>query len=173
MIFLRHPTPDIPRGTCYGRLDIGLGPAATNETMRALNLLPGASRVFTSPARRCQPIAREIAQRFNAPLRTDPRLHELNFGTWEGQPWSAIDRRESDPWSEDPWHVAPPGGETFAALHRRVQEAISEAGDDTVFVTHAGPIRAARMILTGAGFSDVFAEQIPYAIPLHFTRKVA
>jgi alpha-ribazole phosphatase len=36
-------------------------------------------------------------------------------------------------------------------------------------ICHAGPIRAARMILTGASFASVFAEPVPYAAPLRFS----
>ncbi|MEM7669600.1 MAG: histidine phosphatase family protein, partial [Pseudomonadota bacterium] len=74
-------------------------------------------------------------------------------------------------WAEDPLNTAPPDGETFAALVLRVEAALADLVPGTVVVTHAGPIRAARMILTGAGFEQVFAEQVPYAAPIRIERS--
>jgi len=50
-------------------------------------------------------------------------------------------------------------------------EAIVDSGPGTALVCHAGPIRVARMILTGAGFEAVFAETVPYATPVRFVRE--
>jgi alpha-ribazole phosphatase len=52
-----------------------------------------------------------------------------------------------------------------------VTEVIAEAAPGAVLVCHAGPIRVARIILTGAGFDAVFAEVVPYASPIRFSRE--
>ncbi len=52
----------------------------------------------------------------------------------------------------------------------RVAEALAETPQGAVVVTHAGPIRAARMILTGAGFAQVFAEPVPHCTPIRMRR---
>jgi alpha-ribazole phosphatase len=64
--------------------------------------------------------------------------------------------------------MAPPGGETFAALHARVADALAGIAEGTLVVCHAGVIRAARMILTGASFETAFAEKVPFCEPLTF-----
>lgn len=168
MIFLRHPKPKVAPGTCYGRLDVGLTETAAAEIAQALKRLPKVARVIASPADRCRRLARAIAQFHGVAHEEDRRLLELDFGAWEGQRWSDIDRRESDPWADNPWAKAPPGGETFADLHRRVTQALTDhtPSAETAIVTHAGVIRAARMILTGRSFDAVFAEKIPYATAL-------
>lgn len=172
MILLRHPAPDIPPGLCYGRLDLAPGAGAGAAIARALAATPPVSRVVASPARRCRGLAEALAARDGAALLLDERLWELDFGTWEGRRWEQIPRAESDPWALDPWNRAPLGGETFAALHARVAAVLAEAGPGSALVTHAGPIRAARMILTGAGFAAVFAEPVPHAVPIRLAPEV-
>ena len=163
MIFLRHPKPDVPAGLCYGRTDLDIGSESAAEIALALKATPRIARVIASPALRCRRLAEELAARDDVALSFDPRLRELDFGAWEGVPWDEIPRWASDPWADDPWTVAPPGGETFAKLHTRVAAAIREIGPgNSALVCHAGPIRAARMILTGASFDEVFAKAVPY-----------
>jgi len=166
MILLRHPRPRVAPGTCYGRLDLPEGPTAAAEIAAALKAVPPVAAVLASPAMRCRRLAERLAARDDAGLAFDPRLLELDFGAWEGRLWDAVDRTESDPWAADPWRVAPPGGETFAALHARVAACLAEAPRGTAIVAHAGPIRAARMILEGVSFARAFAEPVPHATPI-------
>lgn len=165
-LFLRHPRPRVAPGTCYGRLDLPEGGTAGAEISAALAATPPVAAVIASPAARCRRLAERLAARDCVPLGIDPRLAELDFGAWEGRRWDTIPRAESDPWTADPWRVAPPGGERFADLHARVGAALAEAADAAALVTHAGPIRAARMILAGESFEAAFARPVPYAEPL-------
>lgn len=169
VIFLRHPRPDVPAGICYGRSDVGAGPESAAAVALALAATPPLGRVLASPARRCRALAEALAARDGVALDFDDRLWEMDFGVWEGMMWDDIRRADSDGWANDPWRVAPPGGETFAAVHARVGGVLAAAAPGTVLVCHAGPIRAARMILTGMTFDAVFAEAVPYAEPLRFT----
>lgn len=173
MILLRHPSTDAPEGLCYGRTEVGLGPGAAAGIARALAATPRVRRVMASPARRCRALAVALAERDGVELVHDARLRELDFGAWEGRFWQDIPRAESDLWAADPWREAPPGGESFAALHRRVAAALDAAGAGAALVTHAGPIRAARMIRDGVTFAAAFAEPVPYATPLRLTRERA
>ncbi|MEM6904450.1 MAG: histidine phosphatase family protein [Pseudomonadota bacterium] len=166
MIFLRHPRPEVAPGICYGRTDIPVGPGAPAEIAAALAEIGALDTVLSSPSHRCLRLAEPLARRDGLRLRTDERLMELDFGAWEMRPWDEIPRAESDPWAADPWRIAPPEGESFAALYARVAEAITSLSPRTAIVTHAGPIRAARMILTGRRFDEVFAEPVPYATPI-------
>jgi alpha-ribazole phosphatase len=61
-----------------------------------------------------------------------------------------------------------PGGESFAALVDRVSEALKDIEQGTLVVCHAGPIRAARMVLSGASFAEVFDWKIPFCQPVRF-----
>ncbi len=165
-LWLRHPRPRVAPGTCYGRLDLAEGETAGAEIAAALRALGPVAAVVASPARRCRRLAERIAARDGVALRLDERLLELDFGRWEGLPWAEIPRRESDPWAADPWRRAPPGGEPFAALHARVGAALADLPAGAAVVAHAGPIRAARMILAAESFDVAFARPVPYATPL-------
>lgn len=72
---------------------------------------------------------------------------ELDFGAWEGRRWDAIPSSELTPWGENFTELAPPGGESFAALTQRCGEFVAELqaappGTDLIVVTHSGVIRA-------------------------------
>lgn len=166
MIFLRHPPAEAVPGICYGRLDLDCAPGAGARIAALLAVLPPVSAIRASPARRCRALAEAIAGRDGLAVVTDERLAELDFGAWEGRFWAEIPRAESDPWAADPERLAPPGGETFAALRARVAAALADAPAGAAIVTHAGVIRAARMILTAASFAEVFAAPVPHCTPI-------
>lgn len=168
LIFYRHPTPDAARGLCYGRLDLGIGPTGPDEIALACETSPSVTRIISSPAQRALALATPLAGAAGLSLTTDARLWEMDMGRWEGQLWSEIDRAESDPWAEDALNRKTPGGEAFVDVIARVKSVLDEITQPTCIVAHAGPIRAARMILTGASFEDVFAEQVPFATPVMF-----
>lgn len=171
MIFYRHPTPDAPPGLCYGRLDIGLAAGAEVEIGAALATPPPMGRILTSPARRARQLAEALGAATGTPVLADERLWEMNFGEWEGRYWAEIDRRESDPWAENPWDLAPPGGECYSMVHSRMGAILLDAEPDDVIVAHAGPIRAAMMILEGRSFAEAFANPVPFAQALRIDLK--
>ncbi len=170
LIFYRHPTPDAAPGLCYGKLDIGLGPSAADEIARACLNPPTVSGIVTSPAIRARALAEPLAKAAGAPLSADERLWEMDMGAWEGILWSDIDRRESDPWAEDALNRPTPGGEAFTDVIERVRRVLESLETTTCIVAHAGPIRAAEIILTGATFDEVFARPVPYATPITFQK---
>jgi len=166
IVLLRHPRPKVRPGLCYGRTDLPEGATAGAEIATALRTTPRVAIVAASPATRCRRLAERLAARDGVPLALDPRLAELDFGIWEGRAWAALPRAETDPWAEDPMRRAPPGGERFADLLDRVGAALAGLPDGAGVVAHAGPIRAARMLLEGASFEAVFAAPVPYAAPV-------
>ena len=150
LILVRHPHPGIAPGHCYGRLDIGLGPdgEAALPALRDALRATGIARVFTSPARRCRRLAALLAV---DPI-VDGRLQELDFGAWEGLAWDRVPREALDRWAADPDGFAPPGGESGAALHRRVAAFCADRradGRDAIVVTHGGPLRLLPALLRG------------------------
>lgn len=168
LIFYRHPTPDAALGLCYGRLDLDIGPTGPNEIALACKTPPSVTKVLSSPAKRALALAQPLADAANLSVTTDARLWEMNMGHWEGLLWSEIDRGESDPWAEDALNRAAPGGEAFVEVIARMKSVLDDISQPTCIVAHAGPIRAARMILTGASFDEVFAEKVPFATPIPF-----
>lgn len=150
MVYLiRHTTPAVAQGVCYGRLDVPLAASAQEEIAAAVRSIPDVVAIFTSPATRCRYLANAVAAARGAPVVEDPRLLELDFGTWEGVPWSDIPRSEIDRWAADTWSHAPGGGESLSDLWRRVvafeqDRALAdcdlEAGG-ILIVSHQGPLR--------------------------------
>ena len=166
MIFLRHAVTSAGPDLCYGRTDVGLGAEAPAQMAAAVASLARPAAIRSSPLSRARLLAEMIGEAHGLAVDLDPRLQEYDFGTWEGRNWPEIPRAETDPWIADMLNAAPPGGESFAALVARVRAAIADAPEGTLFVCHAGPIRAARMILTGANFDQVFAEKVPFCEPI-------
>ena len=171
MILLRHPTPDAPKGLCYGRLDIGVSEKAPQEIAAALAATPRARRIVASPAKRVRPLAEALAERDGLDIAYDERLWEFSFGDWEGRLWPELPRAETEAWMQDMWANRAPGGDSFESFHARVAEALAEIDEETLVVCHAGPVRVARMLFLGQTFREALAEPVPYATPIDFTQE--
>ena len=146
LILLRHTTPDIASGICYGQTDLEVAATFEDEAAQAFAALPPIDHVVTSPLTRCRRLAQFIGERLQLSVEEDARLREMDFGAWEGQAWSAIARGELDQWAGDFYHARPHGGETVAMLRARTLAALTdwhEADKTGLVVTHAGVIRAA------------------------------
>ncbi len=163
MIFLRHPTPDVEPGICYGRLDIGIAEIGHNQILKALESTPPVKRIIASPAKRCRKLAEELSSLHKVELHFDERFWEMHMGEWEGIAWKDIDRTISEAWLNDPMNIPTPGGENFLDVQKRVLEALEHADPETAIVCHAGPIRAAQMAWLGMTFEEVFAQIPPFA----------
>ncbi|MFZ1813764.1 MAG: histidine phosphatase family protein [Rhizobiaceae bacterium] len=166
MLFLRHPSPLVEPGICYGQTDLDIAEEGHSQIERALEITPKVKHVLASPALRCRKLALALAGRDGIEPVFDARLWEMNMGEWEGLAWRDIPRDLSEPWLKDPFNLPTPGGECFRDVQERVLEAISAADTDWAIVCHAGPIRAVQMAWHGITFSQAFAQTPPYAEPL-------
>ena len=167
---VRHAQPLIEAGVCYGRLDMAADVAATAGCARRLaDVLPAGIAVHTSPLQRCEQLAQSLqALRPDLTYKTDARLAEMNFGCWEGRAWNAIEPAELQAWTDHFAHYAAGrDGESVAEFMARVACAFDELirgaltpalsprereqdkGGDALWITHAGVIRAARLLARG------------------------
>lgn len=78
-------------------------------------------------------------------LTHDPDLRELHFGDWEARSWAEVDAEDPEnirAFWESPGDIAPPGGESWNALRRRVDGAINRLPPepDLIVVCHFGAI---------------------------------
>jgi alpha-ribazole phosphatase len=144
LLLVRHPPVELVDGTCYGHMDASLaaGWETWAEDLAALAGKLGQQVVcYSSPATRC----RIPAHTLGLQVVEDPRLMEMNFGHWEGQPWRRIPARELSKWQSDIVNEVPPGGEPLADLHRRIRDFLDSMcgynGDGVIAITHGGPIR--------------------------------
>jgi alpha-ribazole phosphatase len=167
LILLRHPVVAAPAGTCYGQADLPAREPLEPGAPQVLQSLPTSiDALWTSPLRRARVLADALAPALGLPLQVDARWMELHFGAWEGRPWSAIDRADSDPWAADPEHRAPPGGETLAALRTRVHAAMdalaAAPAARVLVVAHAGPIRVALARARGSAAIEAMAHPLAF-----------
>ncbi len=108
----------------------------------------GVNVILTSPLRRAQQTTAEVAAATGAEVVADDDLRETDFGAWEGLTFAEAQQRWPDEvtaWLGDP-EVAPPGGESFAAVGIRVRRARARlldryAGDTVLVVSHVTPIK--------------------------------
>jgi len=150
----RHATPLVDAGICYGRRDVAADAAATAECAQALaRLLPAGIRVSHSPLGRCVQLAQALSElRPDLALSSDPRLQEMDFGAWEGRAWQDIAPTELQAWTDGFAEYAAGGsGESTSQVMARVASAFDDlqGQPDTLWITHAGVIRAAELIARG------------------------
>lgn len=151
----RHAKPLIDPGICYGRQDVAADATGTAECAQALaKLLPTGIRVSHSPLQRCAQLAQALHHlRPDLALTSDTRLQEMDFGAWEGRAWQDIAPAELQAWTDAfAGHAVGGSGESTSQVMARVASAFDELrGEaDTLWITHAGVIRAAELIARGA-----------------------
>jgi broad specificity phosphatase PhoE len=152
LLLLRHGQTEFSVHRRYsGRGDPELTPLGHAQAAGAaarLAKVPDVAAVLTSPLDRARQTAEPVAAATGAPLVTRPGLIETDFGDWEGLTFAEAKAR--DPELHDSWlgseEVAPPGGESFAAVGRRMEAeraALVEEhpGLTLVLVTHVTPIK--------------------------------
>ncbi len=152
---VRHAQVLLPPGICYGATDVAADAAATLSTAQALAAeLPQGLPLWVSPLQRCEQLAQAL-QGLRPDLAyktTEPSLAEMDFGHWEGQAWSSIPQHALDAWVADFAHHRFGGGESVTEVMQRVAQAWDasrRAGQDAVWITHAGVIRAASLLHQG------------------------
>jgi alpha-ribazole phosphatase len=147
---LRHATPLIARGVCYGRLDIEADPADTQACAESLAaVLPPGLPVKVSSLRRARQLAQTLsALRDDLSIHVDERLAEMDFGLWEGVPWRDIPEDAVQRWTDDFAHHRFGGAESASEVLQRVAQALDEMSGlaEAAWITHAGVIRAVRYL---------------------------
>jgi broad specificity phosphatase PhoE len=136
-----------------GRLDVPLDDVGRRqaEALGRTPFLRDAERVVTSPLMR----AVETAEALGPPVTVDDRWVEIDYGRHDG---AAVDGVPElfEKWGADLAYT-PEGGESLAAVGKRVREACEDlraeaAAHDVVVVTHVSPIKAA--VAWALGVSD-------------------
>ena len=168
---VRHAQPLIDKGICYGQLDVKADVAATRRCAEMLkSVLPQGTYLQASPLQRCELLTQEmIALQPDLVIKKDVRLQEMNFGNWEGRPWADIDPAELAAWTDNfANYRAGTTGESVTQFMTRVASAFDELdpAKDTVWITHAGVIRAATLIAQGIRHISQ-ADQWPMAAPAY------
>lgn len=135
----RHVRPDgmgrrrrhHEHGRVLGQRDVAADPrrlkrmAHRLEAGARLGLWPRC--LWVSPLRRCAGVSAWLRQR-GWVVRREPRLMELDFGQWDGQPWSALGHEAMQAWTDDFMHHVCGDGESLAGLVGRVEAWLHESG---------------------------------------------
>jgi broad specificity phosphatase PhoE len=126
-----------------GHIDLPLDDVGEGQVKELAEWIGTPDTVVSSPLRR----ARQTAEAFGVPYEIDERWIELDYGTLDGQPWSAVGTDIWDRWRADAGY-RPGGGESLEDMHRRVIPAVEELvraaqGKTIVVTTHVSPIKAA------------------------------
>ncbi len=150
----RHPKARGAAGRCIGQTDLLVDPRKAKRLahrIRAVARRDGLPRVVTvSALRRAREVGRWLA-RWGWQVHVDARLNEVDFGAWDGRPWSAIAWSEVQAWQDDLLHHAPGGGESLAVLVARVRSFLAEPAPAVrLVVTHGGWLNAWLHVPVGA-----------------------
>jgi broad specificity phosphatase PhoE/ribonuclease HI len=171
IILVRHgETALTQQGRYSGRGDPELTDEGQAQAMAAAGRVAGLSRdvtaVLTSPLRRCVRTAELIAAEVGGvPVTVTEGLIECDFGEWEGLTFGEVQERwprEMQAWLSST-SVAPPGGESFQAVGKRVRGTLativkSHAGGVVVLVSHVTPIKLILRDALAAG--DAFLHRL-------------
>ncbi len=166
LYLIRHTTPRIETGICYGQLDVDVADSFEKEAQDVLHWLPPVELILTSPLLRAQRLAERLAREQHCELRTDSRLMEKDFGTWEGKPWDDIPRNEVDAWAADILGYVPAGGESAQQLTQRLQSFLHDVAQlprqNVAVVAHSGSIRAMLALISGVSLENTLEWKIEY-----------
>jgi probable phosphoglycerate mutase len=110
----------------------------------------GIELLIASDLVRCAETASILGGRWGLVPRRDPRLREIDIGTWTGLTRQQIQAREADllaRFEAEDLEARPGGGETRLEIRARVRGAAAELarahpGRSLALVTHLGVIRA-------------------------------
>jgi probable phosphoglycerate mutase len=167
LVLVRHgSTAHTAEHRLSGRNDLPLVAAGEQQASDLAARIGGfgdVAAVLSSPLRRAQQTARPIAAAAAVEVRTLDELTEMDYGAWEGL--TAAEAQERNPEKFAAWlgspDVAPPGGESFADVARRVQRArdsiiTAHPGQVVVAVTHVTPIKTLLRLALDAPSSSMF-----------------
>ncbi|WP_299157556.1 alpha-ribazole phosphatase [uncultured Tenacibaculum sp.] len=172
IILIRHTTPNIAKGICYGQADIPLADTFAEEIIPILkiNELNSSNTIYySSPLQRCKLLAQKLSDTINF----DNRLKELDFGDWELKKWNDINKNELDIWMNDFVNVSTTNGESYLDLHNRTVVFLNEIKllekEKAIIVTHAGVIRSLWSYINNSPLEKSFDLKLDYGHIIKFT----
>lgn len=151
-IWIRHgETAENREGRYLGHADAPLNETGWKQARELAERLAGEKpvRLYTSDLLRTRQTAEQLGAVWKMAPRLEPELRELSFGEWERLTYEELMARDEERarrWYDDPFQVAPPGGETLAQLGERVDRwlhRVSRTAEQKTIaiVTHGGVIR--------------------------------
>lgn len=172
LVLIRHGETDWNReGRWQGQADVPLNANGVEQSKQLAKEL--ASRIqldaiYSSDLLRARQTAEFLAQETGLQVYLDVRLKEIDQGKWQGLQVQEIQERYSEIFYsrlQDPWNVAPPGGETAMQVRQRVAEALDSIarqhiGATVAIVAHGFVLAVARTIILGSSVESLW-ELVP------------
>jgi probable phosphoglycerate mutase len=179
-VLLRHgETPLTPqkRFSGSGGSDPALSDVGRLQAERVAEALAARGTVqdvVSSPLARCRETAEIVAARLGLGVRMEDGLRETDFGAWEGLTFGEVRERypeDLNEWLSSPDAEPTGGGESFAAVARRVSAArdqllASYAGRTVrtvLVVSHVTPIKTLVRLALGAPPESLFRMELSAA----------
>ena len=135
LVVLRHGrTAWNASGRFQGQADIPLDTRGVAQAERAADVLAelAPAEIVASDLSRARQTAEPLARLTGLAVRTDPRLREINVGTWEGltidEALGRLDPAEAARYLAGEDVRRSPTGETVAEVAARASEALAEIG---------------------------------------------
>jgi alpha-ribazole phosphatase len=155
---IRHTTPAVAKGICYGQTDLDLTDSLSDEAAVIRRHLPeDMAFVHSSPLLRCARLAGLLFP--SRPICLQEDMMEIHCGQWEMRGWDDLPGEELEPWMNDFVNVRIPGGESYLDLDARVNRCfdhIREGSGPVAIVSHGGPIRSILSAITSTPLVDSF-----------------
>jgi ribonuclease H / adenosylcobalamin/alpha-ribazole phosphatase len=152
LLLVRHGVTEYSVAKRFaGRSDLELTEAGREQARRAAGRvaeLGPVDVVISSPLRRTRQTAQQLADRLELPVLIEDGMVETDFGDWDGYTFAEVSQKwpaELQRWLADP-SVAPPSGESFDTVTRRVCLArdrilAQHSGKTVAVVSHVSPIK--------------------------------
>jgi alpha-ribazole phosphatase len=171
---IRHTTPQVSKGICYGSTNIGLNEQLFTQQAQAIKSITDALNIanyHSSSLQRCTQLSQYLSG--NNYLCFDA-LQEMHFGDWENTTWASIDEKVLNNWMNNFVTVATPNGESYEQLYARVNnyittELLNSQYESIAIICHAGVIRCLLHYTLNIPLQDTFKINIPYSSVWHLT----
>jgi alpha-ribazole phosphatase len=171
---IRHGEPcSESRGRCYGKLDLELSTEGRKQIRAVADRLSGEPlrTIYSSPRRRALESASILAERLHAPITSEERFREIDFGDFEGKLYGDIAQDYPEiyhQWMEHPTETQFPNGESFVQMQARVVDAAHElygrhCGETIAIVSHGGVNRILLAAALGVANANIFRIAQRYA----------
>ncbi|MBF0340595.1 MAG: alpha-ribazole phosphatase family protein [Magnetococcales bacterium] len=127
--------------------------------------------ILSSPLRRCAAFAQALGERDKMPVRVDPRLREMSFGSWEGRTSAEILATDGDRLTrfwKNPLENPPPGGDHLRDVQIRLrgfwEETLTRHPSGRILVVaHGGVIRVLLSLVLFTPLEHLSRITVPYA----------
>lgn len=164
---VRHGETDWNREFRFqGSRNIPLNATGVQQAEAIARSLAGGSydAIYSSDLTRAIQTADKISLATGLPIQTDPRLRELDLGSWEGLGFSEVAQKypaQWHQWETDPAGMNPPPGESIGQLLQRVKDFADDVtsqnpGARLIVVSHGITIAGLVCLAEGLPSSQIY-----------------